>query len=144
MRLRRRFPVRKLSFPSKSRVHGSFGGRASLNSWRSRSLADRPRLFQTAVINRRLETAFQAVRRAISPRPRVGVSRRASTRSTVNPIRPAWTRPVLSTSSSPCASRRERKSVMFALDVAGRSWGSRGGPSAPRRRTVESNYTCVR
>lgn len=44
-----------------------------------------------------------------------------------------------------CKDRATRKQIMFAKNVAGRKWGSGGGPSMKNaRRSVESGYTCVR
>lgn len=44
-----------------------------------------------------------------------------------------------------CQNRATRRQVMFAQDVAGKKWGSGGGPSMKNaRRSVESAYSCVR
>lgn len=52
-------------------------------------------------------------------------------------------RPFISTRKSPCRRRAERKQVMFAKFVAGRSWGSGSGPQMRfARRTEFSNYSC--
>lgn len=53
--------------------------------------------------------------------------------------------PVIRTEdNSICRTREKRKEVMFAQGVAGRKWG-RGGPNMKRaRRSLKSQYTCVR
>lgn len=44
---------------------------------------------------------------------------------------------------TPCQRRAQRRQVIFANQVAGRSWGSAGGPRmANAHRTLNSNYTC--
>lgn len=56
----------------------------------------------------------------------------------------ALLRPYFMESSTPCDRRRKTRVMMFVSGVAGRRWGSAGGPRPPVKRTLQSEVSCVR
>lgn len=113
---------------------------------RPRTSLLRPRPPLTAVINRAVSERLKALHRRFAPRARLAATVRSYTtrlmpgRRLVSIFRPV----VRAFHHSPCQTRADRKRVMFARGVAGRRWGSGGGPKPPRFRNEFSNVTCRR
>lgn len=57
---------------------------------------------------------------------------------------PPAVKPFFLPSSDPCAQRRAVRAMMFVNGVAGRRWGSGGGPKPPTKRVVNSEVSCRR
>lgn len=120
------------------------GGRKELAS-RKPLLLPRP---QTAVQQRVANfDAFRRDLRAITRRPnmtRPNVSRlQAGLRQRRIQFKALKT-PTLSGVSSPCHQREQKKQIMFAKQIAGRSWSAGGPKMKGARRTINSSYHCTR
>lgn len=128
-----------------------FSGR-QLISGRGRQVTPRP-LFRSSIgrprvvlpLSPRLNAPFSRVPgRFVSGRPAQPV--RPSRRPRVGRVYQfaAEVKPHFLASSSPCDRRRKTRAMMFVNGVAGRSWGSGGGPKPPSKRALDSQVSCKR
>lgn len=138
--------VGRPAFFNIGRFGGSSAGRAP---WRARLVSGLLRPVPPGYIDQegiratsRILGDLRARRARIAPTRLVGALRQALP-ARPNRVMSPLGKPVLFRRSSPCLRRGQRREVMFAAGVAGKSW-RRGGPRMENARfSVESQYRCV-